>query len=214
MQFRAMFATAAAAVALALGSAASAAPQPILGDVTVVNPTIAPTLTSLGITPAPLGSATINANSFFQFPITGGELDGLAGTILHEGSGVGLSTASTNVLLQNFIIDTVQQLILADVTLNGMAVASDLGILSFDVSTLADVSDLFDLDNPALALFLTDAAADFLESAFSLTAQLNGAQFGLAATDPQAVPLPAAAWLFIAGIAGLFASRKSRAKAV
>lgn len=198
------------AMAISFCASALAAPQPIFGDVTVVNPTIAPTLTALGIAPSPLGSAGVNANAYFEFPITGGALDGIAGVIAHEGSGVGLATATTSVLLENFIIDTVQQLILADVTLNGSLVASDIGVLSFDAATLADLADLFDLDNPALALILTDAAADLLETAFGLGVQLNGAQFGLAATAPQAVPLPAAAWLFIAGAAGLVAARRRR----
>jgi hypothetical protein len=202
-----------AAAALALGAVAAVSPAnaaALIGGTTVVEVT-AP-IGALGLAGATLGSASVTTEGFFSFPVTGGDLAGLAGTIEHSGSGVRLSSATANVDLRNFLIDTVQQLIFADVSANGGAVGN-IAVFSFDVASLPSLPDLFDLSDPALALILTDGAADALEGVFGLTAQLNGLQFGLAATAPIVTPLPGAIGFFMAGAAGLAALRRKRTAA-
>ena len=191
-------------IAAAAGAAATAAE--FTSGETVVNPT-AP-LGALGLSATPIGDAEINGSGYFSFPVTGGELNGLAGDIEHDNSGLELSDGSTAVQLENFVIDTVNMQVNADVSLNG-AFQTNTAILSFDVSTLPDINDLFDLSNPMLSLVFTDGAADLLESVYSLNAQLNGVEFGLAATAPE-VPIPGAIGLFLAGAAALnFMRRRS-----
>ena len=199
------------AVVSAVASAtafASAIAAPVVGGATVVNPTA-----DLGsIQASTLGSATVNSNGFLEFPVTGGNLNGLAGTIEHENSGVSLTDGLSVLDLENFLIDTTTQEILADVTIDGVFV-TNTAIFSFDVTRLPDINDLFDLDNPSLELRFTMATVGVLENVFGAMG-FDNAVFGLAATAPivSDVPIPAAFVLFIAGAAGLgFAGRKKTA---
>lgn len=171
-------------------------------------------LAALGLTPGIIGTASIVSGSplTVAFPITGGSLDGaLAGSILHEGSGVSLTAGGNSLALTNFIIDTVGQRILGDAALNGSALAEDLSLFTFDLSTIT-VDQLLDLDNPALGLFFTAEAAGALTSVFGAP-DLTGAQFGLAATSPvlAAVPEPSTWAMLIVGfgLAGTAVRRKS-----
>src|SRR5271165_3846505 len=78
--------------------------QPIVGGHTDVTLTSAATLTSLGIHVSTLGSATVDASGaspVAEFPITGGTEQSAGDVILHEGSGLALSTAHDTVDLQN-----------------------------------------------------------------------------------------------------------------
>lgn len=202
MTFRILAAGFGAAAAMLFSAGAMAAT--LVGGQTVVNPT-AP-LGALGLSAAPLNDAGVNSDGFLVFPITGGDLDGLAGEIEHDNSGIQLSDGATDVQLENFIIDTVNSVILADISLNG-AFQLNAAILSFDVSSLASIDDLFNLANPMLALVFTDAAADLLESVYGLQTELNGVEFGLAATAPE-VPLPGAIGFFAAGAGALALMRR------
>ena len=71
-------------------------------------------LTSLGLAPGTVGTATLTAGSL-HFPITGGNVDYydpagktrpyVQGSIKHEGSGFSLTAGATKVELTNFTID-------------------------------------------------------------------------------------------------------------
>lgn len=198
-------------VAFALPAVAQAVP--VTGGGTAVRVT-AP-LADLGLTIALTGSATALDGGRVLFPISGGDLDAmtLAGQILHEGSGISLSTALATVGLGNFIIDTVASRLLADVTVNGVAFAEDLAILAFDLGSVTP-AQLTDLLNPALALSFTNEAALALTTVFGAP-DLTGAEFGLAATAPElaaAVPAPATLLLGMTGVVLLAARRRMAAR--
>ncbi len=150
-----------------------------------------------------------------NFPVTGGTLDAsLAGQIRHDGSGLILTNGTNIVDVGNFVIDTVQSLVFGDVSLNGSAVGSGIGLFSFDLATVT-VPQLTDLSNPILGLFITADTAGLLTSAFGV-ADLTGVQFGRAATAPVlaagAIPEPATWAMMILGFGVVgFAMRRGRA---
>ncbi len=167
-------------------SSAAAAPLPLIGDDTRVR--ITADLDGLGLTPGLTGTAAF-VGSDINFDITGGELDGLAGEILHEGSGVSLTAGGTSVFAGNFIIDTVNQQLLGDVSvgpdqMTAAVVGDDLPLFTFDLSTVS-VDQLTDLSEPLLALIITDTLAGALTDVFGAP-DLAGAErlaAGLAPAD-------------------------------
>ena len=196
------------AVSTFAAPAANAAPVGLAGADTRV--LVTADLEGLGLTPSLQGSATFE-NGAINFPITGGSLDftTLAGEILHEGSGVFLSDGSNSVFAGNFIIDTTNQTIFGDVVLNDtINVGDDLPLFSFDLSTIT-APELLDLDNPSLSLLITATLAGALTEVFGAP-DLEGAEFGLAATLPQPVPVPGALGLFLAGAGVLHLMRRRR----
>ena len=193
--------------ALAVPSTAQAAT--LVGGETRVQVTA--DLAALGLTPGVLGSASIVSGSplTVAFPITGGTLDAsLAGSILHEGSGVSLTAGANTLALTNFIIDTVGQRILGDAALNGASLATDLPIFTFNLASVTP-AQLTNLAAPALSLRISSEAAGALTTVFGAP-NLAGAEFGLAATAP-AVPEPGTWAMMISGfgLVGL-ALRKRR----
>ncbi|WP_423919242.1 hypothetical protein ACPEEZ_11940 [Frigoribacterium sp. 2-23] len=90
-------------------------------------------LTSLGLTPGVVGTATFTDGTF-SFPITGGNVtyydpDGdvrpyVQGDVQHDGSGLSLTAGSTVVELKNFDIDPGASKLYGDVVVNGETVAS------------------------------------------------------------------------------------------
>ncbi len=178
------------------------------GGTTVVQPTI--DLGAAGLRAAPFGSTTVGTDgqgdTIFQFGISGGDLDGLAGTIEHSGVGVDLSSQSSTLSLRNFQIDTTTQSISGDVYVND-AFAANAGIFDFNVASLGSTDELFDLSDPMLSIRISDAAGGVINDVFGVSG-LAGAEFGLAATQPQVVPLPGALFLFGSALAGLVVRKK------
>ncbi len=190
----------------AMFGVASAAP--LVGGETTVRVTA--DLGALGLNAEPLDDSLFNAETgTFTFPISGGDLEDLAGTIEHDEAGVRLFTESASVSLENFVIDTVNSLINADVTVND-ASPLNAAIFSFDVTDLEEIEDLFVTETPMLPLRFTEAAATVLADAFDLEIDLDGVEFGLAATEPVAVPVPPAMGLFAGGAAALAWARRRR----
>jgi hypothetical protein len=208
-----------AALALALAGLAG----PAVGQAAVVvggqtRVQVTADLAALGLTPGITGTASLISGSPLTvgFPITGGSLDSaLGGFILHEGSGVSLTTGGNSLTLSNFIIDTVSQRILGDAALNGASLANDLSLFSFDLASVTP-AQLTNLNAPALALFFTPGAAGALTQVFGAP-DLTGVQFGLAATGPSlagAVPEPATWALLIVGFGLVGAARRRSRQAV
>ncbi|MEM7489132.1 MAG: VPLPA-CTERM sorting domain-containing protein [Pseudomonadota bacterium] len=202
MKHRLALAAATALATLSVGAAAQA--STITGGITQV--TVTADLPALGLGGAPFGSAFVTDLATFNFPITGGTATADGATILHDGSGVMLFTAAddddTEVTVGNFVIDTAAAGITGDVI--GGPTGLDLFVFSEDDT---DFSDGIDLD-------ITATLAGALTSIFAAP-DLTGAQFGVATTSPEVapIPLPASAWMLLAGLGGvgLVARRKRKA---
>lgn len=213
---RRTIATTAASV-LAAGTIATlgvAQAAPVTGGTTVVEVTA--DLAALGVTAAPTGTTVVPGSApVFQIEITGGDIDQatLAGQILHESGGIDLTAGTTVIALTDFIIDTTVSQLFGTVTVDGSLLGS-VALFDFDVSSLSDPEDLFDLGDPMLSLVFTTGAGAAL--APILGVDLAGAVFGVAATAPalgdaDVVPLPGAALLFVTGAVGLAARRRMSA---
>ncbi len=200
------------ATAVALTSTLSAAPAlaqnlPIVGGITSVSLTSASALAGLGLSVGGLGSATISPGStgtpLAYFPVTGGSIntDSFAGSILHAGSGLSLSTSAATVNLTNFVINTVSGTLSGNVAVG----ATNLGVVP-----------LFNLGSSGIAvapfsLSLTSAAAGALSTVFGVP-NLTGFLIGNANTLPitSAVPEPATVLSMLAGLALIGATLRRR----
>ena len=105
-------------------------------------------LTTLGLTPGVLGSATL-ANGSVSFPITGGHVTVykkgavdpyVQGDIEHNGSGLSLTAGSTTVQLQNFDINPGSSQLFGDVSVNGTIAVKHAFLFNLDGSTLAPIT--------------------------------------------------------------------------
>lgn len=195
-------------------SSTSALAAPIMGGQTNVEVT-AP-LADLGITPALLNGELVSSQPLtLGFDVTGGDLDftTLAGTIEHAGSSISLTgdlgtvdnSDDVTVVLSNFLIDTNNAILSADVNGGGM-----VDLFSLDFSEL-NAAEITDLTAPQISLTFLDAASDLLEQSFALGEDtLSGAQFGLAATAPTPADVsePALFSAFAGGLFGLMMFRR------
>src|ERR1700712_3517784 len=105
-------------------------------------------LTSLGLTPGVLGTATLTDGSV-HFPITGGNVTVykkgavdpyVQGDLKHDGSGLSLTAGSTTVQLQNFDINPGSSQLFGDVSVNGTVAASHAFLFNLDGSTLEPIT--------------------------------------------------------------------------
>lgn len=207
--------TAGAVLGLLLASAPVKA-LPLAGDQTIVLLTSAGALGSAGISVGGLGSAVIGLDLAGRaealFPITGGDLTGLAGTIEHDGSGLSLSGNGTTVSLENFLIDTLALQLFGDVSVNGGSVGNlPLFDIAVCTSLVGTADQCIDGDGSILLdgfkLSLTQGAAGALTEVFGLP-DLTGAQIGVARIDVSFVPEPGTAMLLGLGLA-VAASRRN-----
>lgn len=164
------------------GSDVSSVPFPFLPVVdgqTVISLTSAPTLASLDVAVSPLGFATVDSDCdqvLASFGITGGTVDAEDGTavVLHQGSGLMLSDSAGTLGLKDFLVDTQNGVIDANVAIN-------------DVS--AGNAAVFDV-GPDGALTLTMTAADIVAATLGTSAITSDTVIGFASLGP--VTLPAA----------------------
>jgi hypothetical protein len=146
---------------------------PIIGGETTVALTAAATLQSLNVSVSPLGSAVINPGTpdpIAQFPVTGGTVGPNNGEaiILHQGSGLELSDNSSNVELRDFLIDTQNRVVDANVTVN------DFSLGNVPIFTIAGNGNLL----------LTPTAAGALSNAFHAPVITAGLPIGPATPSP------------------------------
>ena len=179
---------------LAAAPLAGATTLTIVGGTTNVKLTSLDLFASLGIDLELLGSATISGSTV-TFPITGGSVDSATGFSLveHNGSGISLGKDEDLVELANFFIDPENSILSGLVTVNG-------GLLGEDIP-------LFNITS-GLRLNLTSDAATALSSVFGVTIPA-GTEIGAASVRPKTIPVPAALWLMLGGLAGLGGLRKS-----
>jgi hypothetical protein len=149
-------------------------------------------LSSLGVTPAPTGDATVK-DGVASFPITGGNVTVykpgevtpyVQGTIMHDGSGLSLTKGDTKVTLENFVIDPGQPATLkGKVSANGSVVADSVTLFDLDGSTLKPITTDASAGTATLTgttVKLSNDAAAALNKAFSTDALKGGTTVGIA----------------------------------
>ncbi|MEB0267949.1 hypothetical protein [Cryobacterium sp. 10I5] len=147
-------------------------------------------LTSLGLTPGTVGTATLTDGSL-HFPITGGNVDYydpaqsyrpfVQGSIKHEGSGFSLTAGSTVVELTNFTIDPGTSKLMGDVSVNGTSAATQVLLFDLYGGTLKPLQ--MDGDNAILegtTVHISSVAAGLLNKTFGTDAVKDQMLVGIA----------------------------------
>lgn len=147
-------------------------------------------LTSLGLTPGTVGTATLVDGSL-HFPITGGNVDYydpsksyrpyVQGSIKHEGSGFSLTAGATKVELTNFTIDPGTSKLFGDVSVNGTSAATQALLFNLDGTTLKPLQA--DGNNAILegtTVHISADAAAVLNKVFKTDAVKAGLLVGIA----------------------------------
>ncbi|MDV8024761.1 hypothetical protein [Rhodococcus sp. IEGM 1330] len=147
-------------------------------------------LTTLGLTPGVVGTATL-ADGSIRFPITGGDVSYwepgtvdpyVQGMIMHDGSGLSLTAGETVVELINFDIDPGTSILTGDVMVNGEEAAADAVLFDLDGRTLQPLAT--GPDNTAILqgteVKISETAAGLLNSTFNTDAVTPGLLVGVA----------------------------------
>ncbi|MGV8873130.1 MAG: hypothetical protein ACOH2Q_11435 [Rhodococcus sp. (in: high G+C Gram-positive bacteria)] len=147
-------------------------------------------LTTLGLTPGVVGTATL-ADGSIRFPITGGDVKYwepgtvdpyVQGMIMHDGSGLSLTAGDTVVELINFDIDPGTSVLTGDVMVNGEEAAADAVLFDLDGRTLQPLAT--GPDNTAILqgteVKISETAAGLLNSTFNTDAVTPGLLVGVA----------------------------------
>ena len=145
-----------------------------------LDPSFLAGLTSLKLTPAPVGSAKIDG-AVANFPITGGNVTYFTpgsvspyvqGKINHDGSGLSLTGGGTKVELTNFVVDPAGSVLTGKVTANGKVAAESAPLFFLDGRTLKPLqtgpADTAILEGTTVSL--TKEAADLLNKTYGVTA--------------------------------------------
>ena len=141
-------------------------------------------LTSLGVKPAPYGTATLSGTNI-TFPITTGYAEihsdksfkpgYIVGSVEHDGSGVTLTKGSTTVTLSNFVIDPGNSMLYG--TVGGKP---DVPLFFLDGSNLQVSTPNGTVHLDGTKVELTSTAASALDQAFGTTAVKPGLVLGIA----------------------------------
>ena len=179
-------------------SSAAATPKPVasipslkgVDTAVLLDADFAAALTSLGLTPGTVGTATLVDGSL-HFPITGGNVDYydpnesyrpfVQGSIKHEGSGFSLTAGDTKVELTNFTIDPGTSKLFGDVSVNGTSAATQVLLFNLYGSTLKPLQ--MDGDNAILegtTVHISAEAAGLLNSTFKTEAVADQLLVGIA----------------------------------
>jgi hypothetical protein len=152
-------------------------------------------LTSLGLTPGVLGTATLTDGSV-HFPITGGSVvywspkgsyrPYVQGIIEHDGSGLSLTAGSTVVSLSNFTVNPGNSELYGDVAVNGTSAAVQAPLFDLYGGTLKPLQ--LQGDNAILTgttVHVSATAAALLDKVFGTTAVKGGLLVGIATITAQ-----------------------------
>ncbi len=148
-------------------------------------------LTSLKVTPGPVGDATISEQGVAGFPITGGNVTYyepgtvspfVQGLINHDGSGLSLEAGGKLVELENFDIDPGRSVLTGDVSVDGEEAAADAPLFFLDGRTLKPLQA--GTDGTAVlegtTVKLKAEAAELLNTTFGIDALTEGLVIGVA----------------------------------
>ena len=148
-------------------------------------------LTSLKVTPGPVGDASISKQGVASFPITGGNVTYyepgsvspyVQGMINHDGSGLSLEAGGKLVELENFDIDPGKSVLTGDVSVDGTEAAADAPLFFLDGRTLkpleAGPNDTAVLEGTTVKL--KAEAAELLNTTFGIDALTEGLVIGVA----------------------------------
>ncbi|MDJ0359447.1 hypothetical protein [Rhodococcus sp. H29-C3] len=147
-------------------------------------------LTTLGLTPGVVGTATL-ADGSIVFPITGGDVKYwepgtvdpyVQGEIMHDGSGLSLTAGETVVELTDFDIDPGTSVLTGTVTVNGDVAAEDAVLFDLDGRTLKPLAT--GPNNTAILqgteVKISETAAGLLNDTFKTDAVTPGLLVGVA----------------------------------
>ncbi|MEO9325393.1 hypothetical protein ABFT23_18015 [Nocardioides sp. C4-1] len=147
-------------------------------------------LTDLMVTPSPFKEAKLDGDTI-SFPITGGNVglfepgttpDYVVGQIQHENSGLNLEAGGTTVTVGNFDVDPVASIVYGDVAVDGKVAATSIPIFRLNGTTLKPptVEAGQDVVLTGSGVFLTQGAADLLNSTFGIDALSQDVKVGVA----------------------------------
>jgi len=155
-----------------------------------LDPSFLAGLTSLKLTPAPVGTAKIEG-AVASFPITGGNVTYfkpgsvspyVQGKIDHNGSGLSLTGGGIKVELTNFVVDPAGSVLTGKVTANGKVAAESAPLFFLDGRTLKALqpgaNDTAILEGTTVSL--TKDAADLLNKTYGVTALSQYFKVGVA----------------------------------
>jgi hypothetical protein len=151
-------------------------------------------LTSLKVTPGPVGTAKITSGGDAVFPITGGNVSyygpdsGVSpyvqGRIEHDGSGLSLTAGGKKVELTNFVVDPGKSLLTGKVSVNGKVAAASAPLFFLDGRTLKNPIQVNKDAGTAVltgtTVKLKQEAADLLNKTYGITALKGGLVIGVA----------------------------------
>ena len=147
-------------------------------------------LTSLKVTPGPVGDATIE-KGVASFPITGGNVKYfepgtvspyVQGMINHTGSGLSLEAGGKLVELENFDVDPGRSVLTGDVSVDGKEAVADAPLFFLDGRTLEPLRTASEgravLEGTTVKL--KAEAAELLNTTFGIDALTEGLVIGVA----------------------------------
>jgi hypothetical protein len=149
-------------------------------------------LTSLKVTPGPVGDATISSKGVATFPITGGNVTYytpgtvspyVQGRIDHDGSGLSLEAGGKKVELTDFVIDPGKSVLTGTVSVDGQEAAADAPLFFLDGRTLQPLRTNEDGSKAVLegtTVKLKAEAADLLNETFGIEDLQEGLVIGVA----------------------------------
>ena len=149
-------------------------------------------LTSLKVTPGPVGDATISKAGIASFPITGGNVTYykpgtvspyVQGEINHDGSGLSLEAGGKKVELTDFVVDPGASVLTGEVSVDGEVAAPSAPLFFLDGGTLQPLRTNADGSKAVLegtTVELKQEAADLLNQTFGITDLAGGLKIGVA----------------------------------
>lgn len=156
-----------------------------------LDPGFVDALTSLKVTPAPVGDATIEGG-VASFPITGGSVKYfkpgtvspyVQGELMHDGSGLSLTAGGTTVELTDFVVDPAESKLFGTVSVNGEVAAEDAYLFFLNGKTLKPLQ-VNESDGTAVLegtkVLLSADAAGLLNDTFKIDALKQNLPIGTA----------------------------------